>query len=69
MTDEEKIKFTLEFIADWGSTDGSHHKQWALDQVVRILTETPEAYLEWVRQHNDGEDGAETYDWDTGIAP
>lgn len=69
MTSEEKIQKALEFIMDWGGVDGAQHKQWTLDQVVKILTETPEAYLEWVRQHNDGEDGAETYEWDTGIAP
>ena len=27
------------------------------------------AYKEWVRQHNDGEDGPDTYCWDEGIAP
>lgn len=28
-----------------------------------------EEYLEWVRVHRDGEDGSETYDWNTGRAP
>jgi hypothetical protein len=29
---------------------------------------TPE-YEAWVAEHNNGEDGAETYTWETGIAP
>lgn len=31
----------LELIMDCGGVDGDHHKQWVLDQVVRILTECP----------------------------
>lgn len=38
---DERIKQALEQIADFGDTDGGHHKQWALDQVVRILTGCP----------------------------
>jgi hypothetical protein len=30
--------------------------------------ESPE-YTEFVRDYEDGEDGPETYSWDTGIAP
>ena len=28
-----------------------------------------EQYLEFVRKACEGDDGPETYDWDTGIAP
>ncbi len=35
------IEEALECIAEWGGFDGAHHKQWALDQVARILTECP----------------------------
>lgn len=28
-----------------------------------------EEYKEWVRQHNDGEDGPDTYCWNEGIPP
>lgn len=28
-----------------------------------------EEYLEFVREHNAGEDGPDTYEWDEGIAP
>lgn len=28
--------------ATWGSIDGAHHKQWVIDQMVRMLTGCPE---------------------------
>lgn len=63
MTKEQQA---LEFIMEWGGIDGGHHKQWVLDQVVRILCDDYDA---WVREAMDGEDGPETYLWDEGIAP
>lgn len=50
-----------------GGVDGSHHKAWVIDQMVRALTGT--YYEAWVAEHNNGEDGPDTYEWDTGIAP
>lgn len=61
----------LELIHRAGGIDGAHHKQWMLDQVVRILTETPEAYALWVHDYRGEDDGQGhyEYDWDVGIAP
>ena len=61
------IDEALTLIFKYGGIDGSHHKQWVLDQVVRALT--GEGYAAWVAEAKDGEDGPETYDWDEGIAP
>lgn len=66
MSEQEKINHALQLILQYGSIDGGHHKQWVLDQVVRILS--PD-YKGWVAQHNDGEEGPETYEWSAGIAP
>jgi len=63
----EKEKKILDFIFEWGGIDGGHHKQWALDQIVRILT--GDEYDKWVTKFEDGEDGPHTYEWDAGIAP
>ena len=41
----------LELIEEWGGVDGSHHKQWLLDQIVRTLTHTEEGYLAWVYEY------------------
>ena len=63
------VEQALEIINRFGGIDGDHHKQWVLDQVVRVLTENEGGYLQWLAQHCDGEDGPETYAWDEGIAP
>ena len=64
------------------NTDGAHHKDWVIDQMVRALHGCPfkgepetgqygvnESYLDWVARYQDGENGPETYEWSTGIAP
>ena len=91
MTESERISEALRVILHYGGIDGNHHKQWTLDQVVRVLTgcelerkvavgadgkEYPyfrrgrsSWYDRWVENHNDGEDGPNTYSWDEGIPP
>lgn len=66
---KEKIAIdeALSLIFQYGGIDGSHHKAWVLDQVVRALT--GDGYEAWVANARDGEDGPETYDYDEGIAP
>lgn len=64
---EETRLNALKVIEEYGGIDGGHHKQWLLDQIVRILA--GKDYPHWVGEYEDGEDGASTYSWDTGIAP
>ena len=46
-----------------GQVDGSHHKVWVIDQMVRLIT--GEQYEKFVELYeNNGE-----YKWETGIAP
>lgn len=67
---ESRIAQALEFIQRYGGTDGGHHKQWVLDQVVRLLLGGDgEAYRAWRAAHDDGEDGPQTYEWEEGIPP
>jgi len=84
--------FAMLWIEMYSGIDGSHHKDWLLDQVARILKgtkvilkvakwgngtenerfsldEPPKEYWKWVEEMKDGEDGADTYDYDFGIAP
>jgi hypothetical protein len=61
------IQSAIDFIFQYGGIDGSHHKQWTLDQVLRILTDNN--YENLVKEYMSGEDGKFTYDWDEGIAP
>jgi len=61
------IQSAIDLIFQYGGIDGSHHKQWALDQVLRILTKNN--YENLVKEYCNGEDGEFTYEWDEGIAP
>jgi len=65
MTEAERIQKAVELVVRFGGFEGSHHKQWVIDQVVRILLE--ERYEPWLAEMNSD---PEEYDrWDHGIAP
>ncbi len=81
---QQRVDIALE-MAEYGNFDGAHHKDWAIDQMVRVLLGCPrktlilsngfqdfgenEEYLNWVAEFEKGKDGAHTYFWETGIAP
>lgn len=48
----------------YGMIDGAHHKQWLIDQMLRIIAGG--GYAEIIEVFNSDEDYS---DWDTGIAP
>lgn len=52
----------LELAVDSTYIDGARHKQWFIDQMVRVLL--GKDYENWVTLHE--EDGEE---WDTGVPP
>lgn len=56
------VREALQVAIECGSTDGAHHKQWAIDQIVRALT--AEMYESFVASYQ-----SEGGEWDTGIAP
>ena len=64
---KERDEKVLNFINEWGGIDGGHHKQWVLDQLVRIVA--GDGYEEWVAKYSAGDEGPNTYEWDEGIAP
>lgn len=57
----------LDIAHHYAQTDGAHHKAWVIDQMARMLL--GDNYKLWVQDYCDGEDGPETYEWNTGIAP
>jgi hypothetical protein len=67
MTPEERICKALEIAADYGGIDGAHHKDWVIDQMVRVLA--GDGYEDLVTQAKAGKDGPDTYSWDVGIPP
>jgi len=58
--EQEAVKLILRF----GEIDGSHHKQWVLDQVLRILFR--QNYKKEMKEFNSDPEYSK---WDEGIAP
>jgi hypothetical protein len=58
----------LSIALSFGQIDGSHHKAWVIDQMVRAIV-GEDRYKEFISLYKDGDDGPETYEWDEGIAP
>lgn len=57
----------LETAIAHGGVDGAHHKDWVIDQMVRSLAGAE--YRDFVARACEGEDGPNTYEWNTGVAP
>ncbi|MBC9705311.1 MAG: hypothetical protein H9W81_10130 [Enterococcus sp.] len=66
-SDPNAQALALAVAFQWSGFDGSHHKDWVIDQIVRALT--GDKYNEFVEVFCNGEEGPDTYKWDTGIAP
>lgn len=66
-TAEERIDKAVTVAVGYGGIDGSHHKAWVIDQMVRALT--GDNYCALVRAACKGADGPDTYSWDEGVAP
>ena len=67
MEDKEKIEKAVKIAWQYAQYDGSHHKMWVIDQMVRVLLGENE-YKNFVNAYQtlDGED---YYTWDMGVAP
>lgn len=63
MSDEEKIQEALNLAHIYGNCDGSHHKMWVIDQMVRILSgkDYPKFKKNFEEEAGD--------EWPTGMAP
>lgn len=64
---QERVDRAVDIGVRYGQIDGEHHKTWVIDQMLRALCGG--AYDEVIRRSCEGEDGPQTYGWDTGIAP
>lgn len=69
MQDEGKARVAaaLELAVKHGGHSGSHHKDWVIDQMVRVLA--GDRYAALVAEACSGEDGPATFTWSEGIAP
>lgn len=60
-TNEDGALEALGFAYSYGQIDGSHHKAWTIDQMVRALTgDNYEAFVNSYRFDTDDEEGSET---------
>ena len=82
---KSQIEYATDYLSEYSYIDGSHHKQWLIDQVARILMGTPVNVVEasWDNGHKElrystGEPSKKYLDWigddidndeATGIAP
>lgn len=66
---EERIEKALGIAWSYGQIDGSHHKMWTIDQMVRALCGNEKEYIKWIKAYKMPLDDGDDYIWDTGIAP
>jgi len=66
-SDKQKLDVIENLITSYGQIDGDHHKLWVINEIIKVIT--GDEYQQWVNVYCDGEDGPNTYGWDTGIAP
>ena len=64
---QKTIDDAISLAVQYGGIDGSHHKDWVIDQIVRKLS--GDRYEQIVKDAKAGEDGPDTYSWEEGIAP
>ena len=79
---QAELATALALLTRYGGIDGAHHKDWAIDQAIRVMCGVPcgkhgfpgeatnEEYRRHVYEACKGEDGAPgEYEWSYGVAP
>lgn len=66
---EDRIEKALDLAWQYGQVDGSWHKMWVIDQMVRTLCGSEEEYSKWVNEYKKPFESGDYYEWDIGIAP
>lgn len=63
----KSIRAAIDLAVQFGGVDEDLHNVWVIDQMVRLLA--GKDYDRIVGEACAGEDGPQTYEWHTGIAP
>lgn len=61
----ERMNKALDVAYRYSQIGGEHHKAWTIDQMVRAMLGSDEAYERWIAEYKNGDE----YSWDVGIAP
>ena len=64
---QAKINKAVDVALECGQFDGSHHKMWVIDQMLRALLDT--SYEEVIDSWNEEAKNYDADEWDVGIAP
>ena len=67
LTPQKRIDAAVDIAIRYGGIDGSHHKAWVIDQVLRKLL--GKQYAAVIKASCAGEDGPDTYEHDVGVPP
>ena len=65
----ERAQNALKIAWQYGQIDGSHHKMWVIDQMVKALCENENEYKNWVEAYEKPLSDGDYYLWEVGIAP
>lgn len=57
----------IELARRYGHIQETNHQAWVIDQMCRVLLGAE--YDDWVAKIQAGEEGPNTYSWETGIEP
>ena len=69
-TQSQRIGDAVALGIRYGQIDGSHHKMWVIDQMIRVLTgDNYDTIIEMACKPEEGDEDQEVYEWDGGIAP
>lgn len=63
----DPVQEAIDIAIRYGGIDGSHHKAWVIDQMLRILC--GDNYTRVIAESCAGEDGPNTWEHDVGIPP
>ena len=58
----QRIDDAIEVAMEYAPYEGSHHRGWVIDQMVRVLLGDSDTYNDWRRERA-------PYDWEEGVAP
>jgi hypothetical protein len=65
---EERIDAIKDLAHRYAGINGVHHKQWLIDQILRVLLAG--SYNDFIAEYNSDNSGDSACDdWDEGIAP
>src|SRR3954469_12591 len=66
---KERIEAIKDLASRYAGIDGEHHKQWLIDQIIRVVLAGD--YQDFIAEYNNfkDQDGKSYGEWDEGIAP